>query len=49
MFPERLTQGYRAFLDGRFAGERSRYETLAPGFSDYHAASMKAYATRLSD
>jgi carbonic anhydrase len=29
MFPERLTQGYRAFLDGRFAGERSRYETLA--------------------
>ena len=29
MFPERLTQGYRAFLDGRFAAERSRYETLA--------------------
>jgi carbonic anhydrase len=29
MFPERLTQGYRAFLDGRFAGERSRYEQLA--------------------
>ena len=29
MFPERLTKGYRAFLDGRFAGERSRYEMLA--------------------
>jgi carbonic anhydrase len=29
MFPERLTQGYRAFLDGRFAAERSRYEMLA--------------------
>ncbi len=29
MFPERLTQGYRAFLDGRFASERSRYEMLA--------------------
>lgn len=25
----------------------SRYETLAPGFSDYHAASMKAYAARI--
>jgi carbonic anhydrase len=29
MFPERLTQGYRAFLGGRFAAERSRYEQLA--------------------
>lgn len=29
MFPERLTQGYRAFLDGRFTAERSRYEALA--------------------
>jgi carbonic anhydrase len=29
MFPERLTEGYRAFLDGRFTGERSRYEMLA--------------------
>src|SRR5215467_13626312 len=29
MFPERLTQGYRAFLGGRFAAERSRYEALA--------------------
>jgi carbonic anhydrase len=29
MFPERLTQGYRAFLGGRFADERSRYEMLA--------------------
>src|SRR5215468_5979102 len=29
MFPKRLTQGYRAFLGGRFADERSRYETLA--------------------
>ena len=29
MFPERLTQGYRAFLSDRFAAERSRYETLA--------------------
>jgi len=26
-----------------------RYEKIAPGFSDYHAASMKAYATRLGD
>jgi carbonic anhydrase len=29
MFPERLTEGYRAFLDGRFADERNRYEQLA--------------------
>jgi len=29
VLPERLTAGYRAFLGGRFAGERSRYETLA--------------------
>lgn len=29
MFPERLSQGYRAFLDGRFAAERARYGTLA--------------------
>ena len=29
MFPERLTEGYRAFLGGRFADERSRYEMLA--------------------
>ncbi|MBV8850537.1 MAG: carbonic anhydrase [Methylobacteriaceae bacterium] len=29
MFPDRLTQGYRAFLDRRFASERSRYEMLA--------------------
>ncbi|WP_341988926.1 carbonic anhydrase [Azorhizobium sp. AG788] len=29
MFPDRLTEGYRAFIDGRFASERSRYETLA--------------------
>jgi carbonic anhydrase len=29
MFPERLTNGYRDFLDRRFAGERSRYEMLA--------------------
>ena len=28
-FPERLTEGYHAFLEGRFAQERSRYETLA--------------------
>jgi MerR family transcriptional regulator, thiopeptide resistance regulator len=26
----------------------SRYEAIAPGFSDYHAASMQAYAARLS-
>ncbi|MDO8360843.1 MAG: MerR family transcriptional regulator [Devosia sp.] len=25
-----------------------RYETIAPGFSDFHAASMKAYAKRLA-
>jgi carbonic anhydrase len=28
MFPERLTAGYRAFLGGRFADERSRYRSL---------------------
>ena len=27
----------------------SRYETIAPGFSDFHAASMKAYAQRLAE
>jgi DNA-binding transcriptional MerR regulator len=26
----------------------ARYETIAPGFSDYHAASMKAHASRLA-
>jgi carbonic anhydrase len=29
MFPERLTQGYHAFLDGRFSAERQRYQILA--------------------
>lgn len=29
MFPERLTQGYRAFKGGRFASERARYQELA--------------------
>src|SRR5258708_624112 len=29
MFPERLTKGYRSFLGGRFAAERSRYQELA--------------------
>ncbi len=29
MFPEQLINGYRAFLGGRFAAERSRYEMLA--------------------
>jgi len=29
MFPERLTKGYRAFLEGRFVVERGRYQTLA--------------------
>jgi carbonic anhydrase len=29
MFPERLTDGYRAFLGARFASERARYELLA--------------------
>jgi carbonic anhydrase len=29
VFPERLTKGYRAFLEGRFAVERGRYQTLA--------------------
>lgn len=29
MFPKRLTDGYQAFLQGRFPGERSRYEALA--------------------
>lgn len=28
-FPQRLTEGYRAFLDDRFAREKSRYEELA--------------------
>jgi carbonic anhydrase len=30
-FPTRLVDGYRSFLDDRFARERSRYETLAEG------------------
>jgi carbonic anhydrase len=29
VFPERLTSGYRAFKDGRFASERARYQDLA--------------------
>jgi carbonic anhydrase len=29
LFPERLTKGYRAFLEGRFVVERGRYQTLA--------------------
>src|SRR5262245_64865263 len=29
MLPDRLTEGYRAFLAGRFASERYRYEQLA--------------------
>jgi carbonic anhydrase len=29
VLPERLTRGYRAFLRGRFADERARYEMLA--------------------
>jgi carbonic anhydrase len=29
MFPDRLADGYRDFLGGRFAAERQRYETLA--------------------
>jgi carbonic anhydrase len=29
MFPDRLKEGYRAFLGGRFASERDRYEMLA--------------------
>lgn len=29
MFPKRLIDGYRAFADGRFATERSRYQELA--------------------
>jgi len=29
MFPKRLSDGYQAFLDGRFHNERKRYEVLA--------------------
>ncbi|WP_293867321.1 carbonic anhydrase [uncultured Alsobacter sp.] len=29
MFPDRLTDGYRAFLEGRFNAEQSRYQQLA--------------------
>jgi len=29
IFPERLAQGYRSFLGGRFASERARYQDLA--------------------
>jgi carbonic anhydrase len=29
MFPEQLREGYKAFLGGRFASERSRYRNLA--------------------
>ena len=32
-FPDRLTDGYRAFLDGRFQREQSRYRSLAEGQS----------------
>jgi carbonic anhydrase len=28
-FPDRLSQGYRKFLDGRFAAEQARYRSLA--------------------
>lgn len=28
MFPERLTRGYQSFLEGRFPGERARYQQL---------------------
>ena len=31
MFPERLTDGYRAFKRGRFPAERARYQQLASG------------------
>src|SRR3546814_6303040 len=32
MFPKRLSEGYQAFLDGRFHNERNRYEQLGePG------------------
>ncbi|ACL62115.1 carbonic anhydrase [Methylobacterium nodulans] len=33
MLPHTLTEGYRAFLDDRFARERGRYESLAEGQS----------------
>jgi len=29
MFPERLTEGYQSFVEGRFAREKSRYAMLA--------------------
>jgi carbonic anhydrase len=29
LFPERLTKGYRAFIEGRFVVERGRYQQLA--------------------
>ena len=29
MLPERLVNGYRSFVEGRFARERSRYAMLA--------------------
>jgi len=29
MFPKRLAEGYRQFIDGRFNAERARYRTLA--------------------
>jgi len=29
MFPQRLTNGYRSFLGGRFTSERARYQDLA--------------------
>ena len=29
MFPDRLKEGYRTFLGGRFVSEQTRYETLA--------------------
>ncbi|KQT86074.1 carbonic anhydrase [Aurantimonas sp. Leaf443] len=29
MFPNRLTEGYKSFLDGSFTAQRKRYQTLA--------------------
>jgi len=33
-FPERLTQGYRSFMEGRFASERNRYRALGESGQD---------------
>ena len=49
MFPDRLTKGYRSFLDGRFASERARYQELAGSGQSpsIMVIRLTSYSTRL--